>query len=292
MGNTKVMLLAMLASAAVFQICSVQASFSDGTKFYWGDDRAKCTGSDNVELVVLESGGSGLKSHNSYMYGCISMQIKLIKGNSAGIVTTFYLSSEGAEHDEIDFEFLGNETGKPYTIHTNVFAKGLGQREQQFTALWFDPTDGYHNYSICWTPYSIVWRVDGTPIRVFRNFGDKGINYPNSQPMQAYASLWNADDWATQGGLVKTDWSLAPFTAYFQGYNPNACIAPDQYSVPACSAYNAANWWTDASKYYQLCEEDYYKMQWINNNFRIYDYCTAAKEKGLTPSPECCYDQN
>jgi len=30
--------------------------------------------------------------------------------------------------------------------------------------------------------------------------------------MRIYSSLWNADDWATRGGLVKTDWSQAPFT--------------------------------------------------------------------------------
>ncbi|KAK3031195.1 hypothetical protein RJ639_035352 [Escallonia herrerae] len=31
--------------------------------------------------------------------------------------------------------------------------------------------------------------------------------------MRVYSSLWNADDWATQGEQVKTDWTKAPFTA-------------------------------------------------------------------------------
>ncbi|KAK9715366.1 hypothetical protein RND81_06G160200 [Saponaria officinalis] len=259
MTNLKLVIVAVIAVATACQICSVHASFSDSTYFYWGADRAYVTGTDSVVLKLLQSGGSGLTSKVSYMYGSISMQIKLVAGNSAGTVTTFYLSSSGPGHDEIDFEFLGNVSGQPYTIHTNIFTNGTGQREQQFKA-WFDPADGFHNYTIQWTPYSVVWLVDSVPIRVFRNHHDTQINFPDSQPMKAYASLWNADDWATQGGRIKTDWSLAPFVANFQTYNPNACFCPDPSAVWHCSSYNSANWWTDSSKYYQLTETQYYQM--------------------------------
>lgn len=50
--------------------------------------------------------------------------------------------------------------------------------------------------------------VDGIPIRAFLNKEVNGIPYPKS--------VWNADDWATQGGRVKTNWSHAPFVSTFR----------------------------------------------------------------------------
>ena len=68
----------------------------------------------------------------------------------------FQLRSQGSSWDEIDFEFLGNLSGDPYIIHTNVYTQGKGNREQQFY-LWFDPTADLHTYSILWNPGNVVY---------------------------------------------------------------------------------------------------------------------------------------
>ncbi|XP_057536497.1 xyloglucan endotransglucosylase protein 1-like [Amaranthus tricolor] len=238
----------------------------------FGGSRVRVFGPGNTQLALtLDRGsGSGFRSKREYLFGRIDMQIKLVPGNSAGTVTTFYLSSDQStgRHDEIDFEFLGNVSGQPYTIHTNVFSQGQGNREQQFH-LWFDPTLNFHTYTILWNPQLIMFKIDQTPIRVFRNYENEGIPFfPKVQPQRIYASLWNADDWATQGGRVKTDWSKAPFSAYYRNFNIDTSI-------------NGA-WRT-----HDLDANGRMRLRWVQKNYMIYNYCTDWNRFSQNLPPEC-----
>ncbi|KAF4359775.1 hypothetical protein F8388_008337 [Cannabis sativa] len=229
----------------------------------WGEGRCNIINGGNVMAVSLDKvSGSGFESKNEYLFTKIEMQIKLVPGNSAGTVTAFYLSSKGDQHDEIDFEFLGNVSGDPYTLHTNVFCKGEGKREQQFR-LWF--------------------MVDGEPIREFKNLEGVGIPYPKSQPMKLYSSLWNADDWATRGGLVKTDWSKAPFTAHFKNFKAqNGCSWSNGGSCKTLfsSFSNNHRLWD------KLDHKDQEKMRQIQKDNMVYDYCTDYKRFPQGPPKE------
>ncbi|KAJ1398866.1 Glycoside hydrolase family 16 [Sesbania bispinosa] len=68
------------------------------------------------------------------------------------------MSSEGPTHNEFDFEFLGNTTGEPYSVHTNVYVNEVGNREQRLN-LWFDPTKDFHDYSIFWNQRQVVCAI-------------------------------------------------------------------------------------------------------------------------------------
>lgn len=65
------------------------------------------------------------------------------------------MSSDGPKHHEFDFEFLGNTTGEPYLVQTNVYVNGVGNREQRLN-LWFDPTKDFHSYGILWNQRQVV----------------------------------------------------------------------------------------------------------------------------------------
>ncbi|XVF70044.1 hypothetical protein PTKIN_Ptkin11bG0130000 [Pterospermum kingtungense] len=252
----------------------------------WGDGHGKIVNNGEVLTLSLDkASGSGFQSKNEYLFGEIDMQLKLVPGNSAGTVTAYYLSSKGSTWDEIDFEFLGNLSGDPYILHTNVFSQGKGNREQQFY-LWFDPTADFHTYSILWNPQRIIFSVDGTPIREFKNMESIGVSFPKNQPMRIYSSLWNADDWATRGGLVKTDWTQAPFTASYTNFNANACVWSNGASSCKSNASSSAstnNAWLSQ----ELDSTSQQRLQWVQKNYMIYNYCSDTKRFPQGLPPEC-----
>ncbi|WOG98402.1 hypothetical protein DCAR_0417744 [Daucus carota subsp. sativus] len=284
------MSICMLALLILSVLVSTQApqataDFYKDAEITWGDQRAKILNAGrDLTLSLDQASGSGFQSKNEYLFGRFDMQLKLVPGNSAGTVTTFYLSSQGAGHDEIDFEFLGNSSGSPYTIHTNVFAQGKGNKEQQFQ-LWFDPTSSFHTYSIVWNPQRIIFLVDNNPIRVFNNQESIGVPFPKSQHMRVYASLWNADDWATQGGRVKTDWTKAPFTAYYRNFNIKGCPKSSSGSS-SCGSSTSSNT-NEGWRTHQLDAAGRNRLRWVQSKHMVYNYCSDKQRFANAVPAEC-----
>jgi len=124
--------------------------------------------------------------------------------------------------------------------------------------------------------------VDGTPIREFKNMESNGVPFPKNQPMRIYSSLWNADDWATRGGLVKTDWSKAPFTSSYRNFNANACIVSSGISSCGSSQSDKNDWFSE-----ELDSTSLERLKWVQKNYMIYNYCSDNKRFPQGLPQEC-----
>ncbi|KAI4387193.1 hypothetical protein MLD38_005042 [Melastoma candidum] len=273
-----VLFTCLLATVAVAR----PVSFVQDFRVTWADSHVRQVESGRtIQLVLDQSSGCGFASKSKFLFGRVTMKIKLIAGDSAGTVTAFYMNSDTDNvRDELDFEFLGNRSGQPYTVQTNVYAHGKGDREQRVN-LWFDPAADYHSYTIFWNHHHVVFYVDSIPIRVYKNNEARGIPFPRFQPMGVYSTLWNADNWATRGGLEKINWSKAPFYAYYKDFDIEACSIPG----PAACASSSANWWFGPA-YQQLSPAEARSYRWVRMNHMIYDYCADRARYPVVP-PEC-----
>ena len=123
--------------------------------------------------------------------------------------------------------------------------------------------------------------IDGIAIREFKNRNSIGVPYPTSKPMKIYASLWNADDWATMGGRVKTDWSQAPFIASYGDFRITACKHV-RSSSGTLNCQKESEW-----KNLELSSSDRKRMKMMQRKHMIYDYCNDHKRFPQGVPPEC-----
>lgn len=247
---------------------------------------------NGVTLTLTEAGGAaGLGSNDGWLFGSFGIWLQL-PSNAPGVVATFYMSSTDEPNQcEFDFEFLGNVTGQPIKIHTNVFVNGVGGREEQiYPPGGFDPTADYHYYSFEWHQDMVVFYVDYQPIRQFRNLENiiPNFQYCNQKPMHMYLSIWDGSQWATEGGAIPINWSLAPFQVNYDNLYINGCTV-DSWNASSSSACTYAPQATGPGL--TPAQVSYLEND-IKNNPSIckYDYCTDYARYPPGTMPECNYN--
>lgn len=70
---------------------STSSKFDELFQPTWAFDHFVHQG-DLLKLKLDNSSGAGFGSKNKYMFGKVSIQLKLVEGDSAGTVTAFYVS--------------------------------------------------------------------------------------------------------------------------------------------------------------------------------------------------------
>lgn len=256
--------------------------FSQWYSNLWGPQHQSLSPDQTALTLWMDrSSGSGFKSKRSYRNGYFGVSMKVQPGYTAGVNTAFYLSNNEVypgNHDEIDVELLGTVPGEPYTLQTNVYVRGTGDahpiigREMRFH-LWFDPAADFHHYAVLWNPDEIVFLVDDVPVRRYQKKVE--ATFPERE-MWAYGSVWDASDWATDGGRYRSEYRYQPFVSRFREFKVAGC----EVGAPAgCRPVPAGPRGGGLSA--QQCGA----MRWAQRDM-VYYYCQDGS-KDRSNYPEC-----
>ncbi|KAL0296981.1 UNVERIFIED_CONTAM: putative xyloglucan endotransglucosylase/hydrolase protein 33 [Sesamum radiatum] len=265
-----------------------QVSVAQSYNVSFGGSNIRVTNNGtSVDLSLEKSSGSGLVSKNKYFYGFFNAALKLPAGFTSGVVVAYYLSNADVfphNHDEIDIELLGHEKRRDWVLQTNIYGNGSVRtgREEKFY-LWFDPTEGFHNYSILWNNHHIVFLVDNIPVREFAHGNAIGSVYP-SKPMSVYTTIWDGSEWATHGGKYPVNYKFAPFVVSMRGIEMEGCILNQKASCSRSTLSSLDP--VDGEQFAKLSSQQMTGLDWVRRKHMFYSYCQDKNRYKVLP-PEC-----
>lgn len=131
-------------------------TFASGLMSITVDNTPCPSGCSNMPYAAGE-----YRTNDLYGYGRYEVRMKPAKysGAMTGALFTYTDCNDGNPWDEIDIEFLGNNTN---VLQTNYITNGVGIGSHETVVnLGFDASLAFHTYAFEWTPSYIKWYVDG-----------------------------------------------------------------------------------------------------------------------------------
>ncbi|MCK0168483.1 family 16 glycosylhydrolase, partial [Jannaschia sp. S6380] len=133
--------------------------------------------------------GAEIQSEETFGYG--SYEMRMQASGESGVVSAFFLFTSSffgaTRQNEIDFEFLGNDTTK---VNLNYYYgnQKLADFGEVQVDLGFDAASGLHDYRIEWMPDAIRWFADDRLIHEIRA-ENAPIPLPD-EDMLVYGDIW------------------------------------------------------------------------------------------------------
>lgn len=134
----------------------------------WAEDHVNFTDNGMTLKISDEPGEQTPYTAGEYQrrgfFGHGRYEVIMRAAKGSGIVSSFFTHTSayfGDPHDEIDVEFLGNDTTR---VHFNYFNNGKIAKPFIYD-LPYDAADEFHLYAFEWTEETIRWFIDDELIR-------------------------------------------------------------------------------------------------------------------------------
>ena len=142
--------------------------------------------------------GAELYSLQSYLHGRMEMRMRMIRGS--GLLSTFFTYKNGSEMagatwEELDVEVLGKNDAK--TWQSNIITGNPRMTSEQVHSVESSLADGYHTYTLEWTPEYVSWSLDGVLVR--KTEGGQVSSLTNPETLRF--NVWSSESTGWVGAL-------------------------------------------------------------------------------------------
>ena len=139
--------------------------------------------------------GAEVYSLQSVLYGRMEMRMRMIRGSA--LLSTFFTYKNGSEvagttWEETDIEVLGKNDAKSW--QSNLITGNPRVTSEQVYTATSSLADGYHTYTLEWTPDYVSWLFDGAMVR--KTEGGQASSLINAATLRFNAWASNSTGWA------------------------------------------------------------------------------------------------
>jgi hypothetical protein len=192
--------------------------------------------------------GAEVFSQSQHQFGRIEVRMRMARGS--GVLSTFFTYKQGSEApgaawEEIDIEGFGKSNAT--TWQSNILVGNPRMGSEQVHEPGLSLADGYHTFTIEWTPSAVVWLMDGVEVR--RTTGGQADQLTSLHNFRF--NLWASDVSSWAGAF---DAAALPSSQYvnwirYYRYDAGAFVLDwsDDFDTFDTGRWGKANWTFDGN---------------------------------------------
>ncbi len=154
----------------------------------------------SVSLSARDFKGAEIQSHGWWTYG--KFETRIYATTNSGVLSTFFLYNDAgwscnSRWNELDVEIFGNDNATIWQSNPiwQFDACGENQMDEEHHEFDFSLAEGWHTYTMEWSPEAIKWYMDG---KIFRTYTGEAVQQLTIG-MQVMYNIWAHDDPAWVG---------------------------------------------------------------------------------------------